>query len=100
MESSGPDDRARPLILLASHARRFLCGSKSPLGMQELCIRREITFRWITAHKCPDFYRNARVGLIMNQAACRENGVIQVGRKINPSHELNLTTRIFKGARF
>jgi hypothetical protein len=68
--------------------------------MEELCIWRELSFRRITTHECPDFDRKTRMGLIVNQTTCRENGVIQMRREIDPAHELDLTTRIFKGERF
>ena len=51
--------RVISLLLFTTLTGCLLCGGKSPHRMKHLCKRRNGIFRGVSAHKRPDFYRNA-----------------------------------------
>jgi hypothetical protein len=72
--------------------RRF-CRGETPHKMLHLGQGRNIiAYLRVTAHEGPDFNWNARPGLVVDQAACREYGIIKVRGKVYPSHVADLTT--------
>lgn len=84
----------RGIIIFEAAAADHIPGRRhAPLFVKIGRERREFFRRRRSAHDRPNFNRMARLALVIDPAARRKHGIIEVRRKIDPAHGGIFTTK-------
>ena len=92
MEKLRSNDGRGRLVFFAPDGYQFMHIRDAPIDMAAQGQRRKRASRRVPGKNRPDLGLEALAGLLEDQAAAGKNGIVKMGRKIDPTH-------IFRGGR-